>query len=102
MPYTMTELTKEKAIEALKQVADPELQLDVWTLGLIYEIKLTDGNNIFIKMTFTSPACPYAPQLVEEIKAKLKEIGFQEPKMEFTFDPPWEPNDEVKMMLGLT
>lgn len=93
--------TKEEAIEALKRVVDPELQLDVWTLGLIYKVDVKEDKDIFIEMTFTSPMCPYAPMLVEDIKTKLQEKGFKEPKMEFTFNPPWEPSDEVKELLGL-
>ena len=96
----MTEKTKDDAIEALKKVLDPELGLDIYTLGLIYEIKI-ETNTPKIKMTFTSPTCPYAPQLVAEVKSQLKESGFNEPEIEFTFDPPWEPSEEVKMMLGL-
>jgi len=92
-------LTKEEAIEVLKTVVDPEIQLDVWTLGLIYEIKVKDNNSLYVRMTFTSPACPYAPQLAEEIKQKLEEKGFI-PELDFTFDPPWAPSDEVRMMLG--
>lgn len=97
----MEPLSKEVAIEALKQVQDPELQLDVWTLGLIYEIEIKEKKP-FIKMTFTSPGCPYAPELVFLIKSKLKEAGFEEPELDFTFDPPWQPSDEVKMLLGLS
>ena len=96
----MVELCKDDAISALKLVEDPELFIDVWTLGLIYEIKV-DHNDLYIKMTFTSPTCPYAPHLVADIREKLKERGFNNPELEFTFDPPWEPSDEVKMMLGL-
>jgi len=96
------EYTKEKVVEVLKDVQDPELQIDVWTLGLIYEIEVKEENKPFIKMTFTSPACPYAPQLVAIIKTKLKDAGFGEPELEFTFDPPWAPSDDVKMILGLS
>ncbi|MFH1409722.1 MAG: SufD family Fe-S cluster assembly protein [Nanoarchaeota archaeon] len=93
-------LSKDDAINVLKTVKDPEIDLDVWTLGLIYGIKV-DNKDIFVKMTFTSPACPYAPQLVADIKGSLMKKGFHEPRMEFTFDPPWEPSEEVKMHLGL-
>jgi len=98
----MESLTKEKAIDLLKQVEDPELQVDVWTLGLIYDVNVAEGNKIAITMTFTSPACPYAPQLVAEIKKKLTDGGFIDPALEFSFDPPWKPSDEVKMLLGLS
>lgn len=92
-------LTKEKAIEVLKKVQDPELMLDVYTLGLIYGIDIKE-DNIDIKMTFTSPMCPYGPQLISEIEHSLKNIGFKV-KINLTFDPPWEPSEEVKDLLGL-
>ncbi|MBI2140665.1 DUF59 domain-containing protein [Candidatus Woesearchaeota archaeon] len=94
-------LTKEDAIEAMKNVMDPELRLDVWTLGLIYGVEVKEQNAVSIKMTFTTPACPYAPQLVADLKGQLMEAGFQEPEIEYVFDPPWAPSDEVKMLLGL-
>ena len=93
-------LTKEDAVEVLKQIQDPELAIDVYTLGLIKDIKIKK-KDIKITMTFTSPTCPYAPQLVASIKAGLQTKGFKEPEMEFTFSPAWEPSEEVKMMLGL-
>ncbi len=93
---------KDDAIEVMKQVQDPELQIDVWTLGLIYKIEPKENDGIFIEMTFTSPLCPYAPQLVEEIRQGLLKKGFKEPLFDFSFDPPWQPSDEVKMLLGLS
>tara|TARA_Y100000310_G_scaffold345701_1_gene468497 strand:- start:6826 stop:7143 length:318 start_codon:yes stop_codon:yes gene_type:complete len=88
------------AIECLKKVEDPELNLDVWTLGLIYGIDIKD-KNITITMTFTSPTCPYAPQLMAQIKYVLEDKGYKEPKIEITFEPVWEPSEEVKELLGL-
>ena len=93
-------LTKENAIETFKKVEDPELNIDIWTLGLIYSFKINKENKIDINMTFTSPACPYAPQLVSDLENKLRKAGFT-PELEFVFDPPWEPSDEVKDLLGL-
>ncbi len=93
-------LTKKKAIEVFKNVEDPELNIDIWTLGLIYGFKIKKDNQIDIKMTFTTPACPYAPQLVSALESKLRKSGFT-PELEFVFDPPWEPSDEVKDLLGL-
>ena len=94
------QLTKEKAIETFKKVEDPELQIDIWTLGLIYGFEINKENKIDIKMTFTTPACPYAPQLVGDLETQLRKAGFT-PKLEFVFVPPWEPSDEVKDLLGL-
>ena len=94
------QLTKEKAIETFKKVEDPELQIDIWTLGLIYGFEINKDNKIDIKMTFTTPACPYAPQLVGDLETQLRKAGFT-PELEFVFEPPWEPSDEVKDLLGL-
>ena len=65
-------LTKEKAIEVFKKVEDPELNIDIWTLGLIYGFKIKKKNQIDIDMTFTTPACPYAPQLVSDLENQLR------------------------------
>lgn len=94
-------LTKSQAVIGLKKVMDPELGLDVYALGLIYDIKIKDDKSIQIKMTLTSPMCPFGPQMISDVKNRLKEQGFKNPEVEFVFDPPWAPNEEVKMLLGL-
>ena len=94
-------LTREHAVTVLKEVIDPELGIDIWTLGLIYDMTLDKKNTIAIKMTFTSPMCPYGPVLLETIKRELTAKGFVDPSVEVVFTPPWEPTQEVKMMLGL-
>ena len=95
-------VTKDKVIAVLKQCMDPELQLDIWTLGLIYDIK-TGKDAIDIKMTFTTPACPYGPYLLEEIKHKLAtQLKVKNVEIDVVFDPPWKPSEEVKMLLGIT
>lgn len=95
-------LSQENAIDVLKGVIDPELNIDIWTLGLIYEMNLDKKNKIGIKMTFTSPMCPYGPVLLETIKKELTQKGFIDPQVEVVFTPPWRPTQEIKMMLGLT
>ena len=95
-------LKKDHAIEVFKKILDPELNIDIWTLGLIYNIELKEKNNIHVKMTFTSPMCPFGPALLENIKKSLKEIGFNNPELEVVFTPPWQPTKEVRMALGLT
>jgi len=78
--------------EALSEIYDPELQIDIWSLGLIYDINITDDNDINITMTLTFPGCPYGPSIVEEAKEKLKEIpGARNINIEITFEPPWSP-----------
>lgn len=122
-----THLIKEKIIDVLKRVDDPELGIDVHTLGLIYELKINkthiknfnnenrnnenlnkdniDNNKyeVYIKMTFTTPICPYGPMLMEliesAIKEEIKEVSSV--KIDITFEPPWQPSDELKTALGL-
>ena len=94
-------LKKADAVKALKTVEDPEIRMDIYTLGLIYDIKIGDQDNIFIKMTLTSPACPFGPTIIENSKTSLKKTGFKDPKIEIVFDPPWEPSQDVKILLGV-
>jgi metal-sulfur cluster biosynthetic enzyme len=91
---------RDKIIEVLKTVEDPELFLDVWFLGLIYNLNI-EGQQVDVQMTFTSPMCPYGPQLVEDVRKAIKGIGFDPVNVSITFDPPWEPSDDVKAMLGM-
>lgn len=95
------EVTREQVIELLKTVFDPELFIDVWTLGLIYHIEI-DENKISIRMTFTSVACPAGPQLVGDVQDKLKTLpGIETVDVEVVFEPPWEPSEELKGMMGI-
>lgn len=93
--------TKDQVIEALKTVEDPELFLDIWFLGLIYDIQI-DGPRVAIDMTFTSPMCPAGPALVEEVRSKVCAIeGIEQVDVKVVFTPAWEPPEEVKATLGL-
>ncbi len=93
-------LTKDDIVEIMKNVRDPELRIDLWTLGLIYDIQV-NGTTADIKMTFTSPMCPFGPQLVDEVKTQLQKKGFKEQNIEVVFEPPWVPSEEVREMLGV-
>ena len=90
----------KSVIKAISSVKDPELDMDVWTLGLIYDIKQDNKSKVSIVMTFTSPLCPYGPQIVSEIEGNLKKIGFSSVDVEVVIEPRWEPPEEVKEMLG--
>lgn len=93
---------KEEIIEVLQNIEDPELKIDLWTLGLIYDVSLDEETEAAkIIMTFTTPLCPYGPKMVEEIRTKVIEIGCKTVDVEVVFTPPWKPSEEVKMMLGI-
>jgi len=100
---TTTDL-REKVVAALKTVYDPEIPVDVYELGLIYEINVYPVNNIFVQMTLTSPSCPSAEAIPSEVEQKLKAIeGVNEVKVELTFDPPYTQDmmsDAAKLELG--
>jgi metal-sulfur cluster biosynthetic enzyme len=95
------EPSREAIIEVLKKVEDPELFLDIWFLGLIYNIGI-DGGDVVIDMTFTSPMCPAGPQLKHEVETKVATVaGVKSVTVNITFQPPWEASDEVKGLLGM-
>ena len=94
-------ISNEQIVEALKKVVDPELGIDIYTLGLIYQITPNDEKPI-IKMTLTSPMCPYGPQVISDVKQKVGALpGVKEVTVDLTFEPPWQPSEDVKLMLGI-
>jgi len=94
-------ITKEQLIEQVfKKYEDPELHIDIWTLGLIYDIKI-EKTKVKILLTFTSPMCPFGPEMVEALKKRIREQGAKEVKIEITFNPPWKPSAELREMLGV-
>lgn len=95
---------RDRVVEAIKTVYDPEIPVDVYELGLIYEITVYPINNIYIKMTLTSPACPAAETLPGEVEAKVKSIDVvNDVEVEISFDPPYSPDmmsEAAKLELG--
>lgn len=96
-------VSKQAVIDVLKTVHDPEIQVDVWAMGLIYKLEVDEAaGSVRILMTLTTPMCPYGPALLEEIKTRLKsEAGASEVLIDLTFDPPWQPSEELKATLGI-
>ncbi len=93
--------TIESIKEKLKNVKDPEIGLDIVTLGLIRKITL-DEIGTEVLMTLTSPFCPFADKLILEVEREVKKMGDTgEVRVEITFDPPWEPPEEIKDLLQL-
>ena len=85
-----TELA-QRVIDMIKTCYDPEIPVDIWELGLIYEINLDDENNLKVVMTLTSPSCPVAETLPPEVEQNLKRIeGVKSAKIDLTFEPSWE------------
>lgn len=81
----------QKVIDVIKTCFDPEIPVDIWELGLIYEININDDNELNIRMTLTSPNCPAAESLPAEVEQKTRDIpGIKSAKVEITFDPPWD------------
>jgi FeS assembly SUF system protein len=86
------ELT-QKIIDQMKTCYDPEIPVDIWELGLIYEINLDDELNLLVRMTLTSPNCPAVETLPAEVETKLREITeLKSVKLELTFEPAWDKN----------
>ncbi|MBM3435614.1 MAG: SUF system Fe-S cluster assembly protein [Bacteroidetes bacterium] len=78
-------------IEVLKDVYDPEIPVNIYELGLVYDIKIDDDYNVDILMTLTSPNCPVAESLPVEVKERVGNIeGISEVRVEVTFEPPWD------------
>lgn len=95
---------REKVLNAIKTVYDPEIPVDIFELGLIYEINVYPINNVYVQMTLTSPSCPSAEVIPGEVEQKLKAIeGVNDVKVEVTFDPPYSQDmmsEAAKLELG--
>ncbi|WP_154854481.1 DUF59 domain-containing protein [Cyclobacterium xiamenense] len=95
---------KRKVVNAIKDVYDPEIPVDVYELGLIYEITVYPVNNVYILMTLTSPNCPAAESIPSEVKTRVSEIeGVNNVEVELTFDPPYSQDmmsEVAKLELG--
>ncbi len=95
---------KEQVIDALKQVHDPEIPVNIYELGLIYEITIYPINNVHILMTLTSPSCPAAELIPSQAESNVRSIPeVNDVAIELTFDPPYSPDrmtEEAKLILG--
>ena len=98
------QLLGEKIIKVLKTIFDPEIPVDIYELGLIYDVFVNEDFDAKVLMTLTSPNCPVAESLPAEVEQKVKSIkGINEVEVEMTFDPPWTKDlmsDEAKLELG--
>ena len=94
----------EKIVKELKSIFDPEIPVDIYELGLIYDVFVNEDNEVKILMTLTSPNCPVAESLPQEVEEKIRSIDeVKTAEVEITFDPPWSQDlmsDEAKLKLG--
>ena len=94
----------EKIVKELKSIFDPEIPVDIYELGLIYDVLVNEDNEVKILMTLTSPNCPVAESLPQEVEEKIRSIDeVKTAEVEITFDPPWTKDlmsEEAKLELG--
>ena len=94
-------IIQEQIDTALKRVMDPEVDLDIFTMGLIYETEVQKDGSIYVLHTLTSPACPLGPEIQRRIREELMKLGATDVEIELTFDPPWKAPKELRDMLGI-
>jgi FeS assembly SUF system protein len=96
---------EQKVLDIIKTIYDPEIPVNIYDLGLIYDIKITEENEVVVLMTLTAPTCPVAGGLPIEVEQAIKTIPeVKNAKVLLTFDPPWNPSllsEEAKLMLGM-
>ncbi len=99
------DLIKKRVIEVLKTCYDPEVPVNIYEMGLIYDLAVDANGAVEIKMTLTSPACPVAGSLPPEVEAKAKQVeGVTSVKVAVVWDPPWKPDmmtEAARLQLGM-
>ena len=104
-PEKMDATLQSRVIDALRTCYDPEIPVNIYELGLIYEIDVRPGNEVHVKMTLTSPMCPVAGSLPPEVESRVKEVeGVSDATVEVVWDPPWSPDrmsEAARMHLGM-
>lgn len=98
-------VTREQIIEKLKNIFDPEIPVNIWDMGLIYDISISDSQ-VVIKMTFTSPTCPMMEELLEQVRAAVQSVSGEIPvRVDLVWEPSWDlsrMSDAAKIELDLT
>jgi FeS assembly SUF system protein len=102
---TSNEALKESVIEALKSIYDPEIPVDIYELGLIYGIDISEDGDAVVTMTLTTPHCPVAESLPNEVELRVLSVpGIRDAEVKLVWNPPWDPSkmsDEARLELGM-
>ena len=97
-------VTKENILEALKSVYDPEIPINVVDLGLIYDVRVNDGE-VYVQMTLTAPGCGMGPHIAQMAESAIQDLdGVDDVQVEMVFDPPWSPDlisPDARSQLGI-
>ncbi|MDX5326954.1 MAG: SUF system Fe-S cluster assembly protein [Bacteroidota bacterium] len=107
MNLTETDMQRlgEDVVDVLRAIYDPEIPVDIYELGLVYDVQVSDEGDVKVLMTLTSPNCPVAESLPEEVREKVRSLDeVREVEVEITFDPPWTKDmmsEEAKLELGI-
>jgi FeS assembly SUF system protein len=96
---------KQGVVEVLKTVYDPEIPVDIYELGLVYDVHVEDSGAVVIRMTLTSPMCPVAESLPPEVEEKVRGVtGVTDVKIDLVWEPPWSPSlmsEAARLELGM-
>jgi FeS assembly SUF system protein len=103
-PRPSAESIRESVIEVLRSIFDPEIPVNIYELGLVYEVTVDEENHVKVRMTLTSPMCPVAESLPPEVEMKVKQIpGVAHAEVDLTWEPSWNPSmmsEAAKLQLG--
>jgi FeS assembly SUF system protein len=104
-PAADNEELKDRVIEALKSIYDPEIPVDIYELGLIYDIDISEDGDAVVTMTLTTPPCPVAESMPGEVEMRVLSVpGIRDAEVKLVWDPPWDPSkmsDEARLELGM-
>jgi FeS assembly SUF system protein len=104
-PAADNEELKDRIVEALKSVYDPEIPVDIYELGLIYNVEISEDGDAVVTMTLTTPHCPVAESLPNEVELRVLSVpGVRDAEVKLVWDPPWDPSkmsDEARLELGM-
>ncbi len=104
-PATSNEVLVEAVVEALKSIYDPEIPVDIYELGLIYDVAVSADGDAVVSMTLTTPNCPVAESMPAEVELRVLAVpGIRDSEVKLVWDPPWDPSkmsDEARLELGM-